>query len=83
MSVHCTQPFHVAHILASCAAMDRSAIGRFLDLENGLSDTRVALAILKRMAVASWEPLTKFYRQYYHIMGTVGDLEPQSDHDNK
>ena len=29
----------------------------FLDPDNGLSDTRAALAILKRMALSSWEPL--------------------------
>ena len=42
--------------------MDWSAIERFLDPDNSLLDTRVALAILKRMAVVSWEPLAKFYR---------------------
>ena len=52
--------------------MDQSAIEQFLDSDNGLSDTRAALA--------SWEPLAKFYRQNYHVMGTVGDPGPQSDH---
>ena len=63
--------------------MDRSAIEQFLDPNNGLSDTQAALAILKRMAWASWEPLDKFSRENYHVMGTLGNPEPQSDHDDE
>ena len=55
-------------------------IVRCLDPDNGLSDTWVALTILKRMARAFWEPLATFYRQNYHVMGTIGDPEPQNDH---
>ena len=58
-------------------------IDRLLDPDNGLSDTRTALAIMKRMALDSWELLAKFYRQNYNVMGTIRDPEPQSDHDNE
>ena len=77
------KPFHVAHILVSCTTMDQSAIVRNLNLDNGLSDTGAALAILKRMALDSWEPLAKFYRQNYNIIGTVGDPVPQSDQEDE
>ena len=67
---------HNKVMMASYAAMDRCAIEQFLDPDNGLSDNRAAQAILKRMALVYWEPLAKFYRQNYHVNGTVGDPEP-------
>ena len=63
--------------------MDWSAIMRFVDLDNSLSDSRAALAILKRKALDSWEPLAKFYRQNYNDMGTVGDPASQSDQEDE
>ena len=76
------KPFHVAHILASCAALDRTDIREFLDPSHNLSDTRAALAILTRMANSSWEPLGRFYRRNYHVIESIGAPEPRSDQDD-
>ena len=50
-----------------------------------MSDICAALAILKRMALDSWEPLADLqcHGQNYNVMGTVRDPEPQSDHDDE
>ena len=70
------KPFHVSHILASCAALDRTAIREFLDWAHNLSDTHVALAILTRMAQSSWELLGILYRQRYYVIESIRASEP-------
>ena len=76
------KPFHVAHILAFCAALDRNAIQKDLDPMHNLSDTRAALAIQKRMAGYSWEPLGRFYRKNYHVIESIGVPEPRCNQDD-
>ena len=73
--------FYVAHILATCKEMDRSAIQEYMDPDDHRSDTRAAKAILTRMAKTSWEPLARFYRQNRDVIETVGPLAAaDSDH---
>ena len=71
--------FNVAHVLASCPAFDRTALQGFLEAPSNKSDTRKALAILKRLAKTSWEPLDRFYRQNYHTFEIVGIPEVDTD----
>ena len=77
--------FNVAHILATCKEMDRSAILDFMDPNDHRSDTRAAKAILTRMAKTSWEPLARFYRQNRDVIESVGppaavDSDHEDDH---
>jgi ribonuclease HI/exonuclease III len=67
--------FSVAHILATCEAMDRTDLGRFMDdpsLQKN-DDQSTALAILHKMAKTSWDPLARFYRRNKATIETVGE----------
>ena len=75
-----TKIFNVAHILASCGAVDRSAISSFMeDSDQQLSDNRAALAILYRLSKTSWNPLARFYRQNIDVINSVGHPDPDPD----
>ena len=87
--------FHVAHILASCNAMDQSAIVRFLDPDNSLSDTRAALGVQDGPVLPGVQghpeedgpvllgAACQVLEAELNVMGTVGDPAPQSDREDE